>query len=127
MTSIIVVTSSRERDETIRNAKAKLKEIYLTDASVTVVQTNISTIKLYQLVNQTQVLMGVYRFIVIPVTLSFEQLEGVDPSVNININKLLIRIDSLKQEVQRFTDTRKIRNKRKLKDFKLMVNRSFGE
>jgi hypothetical protein len=107
MTNLIVATSMKEQQDIMRYIKEELNSMYLTDHTVTIIA-GISWVDVIHTIKDTQNLAARYQVVVVPVSMSLENLNGFSHSVNININKLLIKLDQMKAEAISFVNAHKI-------------------
>lgn len=108
MEYIIVTTNPIEQQEAMEYLNDKLKEMYLTDPSITIIKSGMSKIDIAHRVGEKYNIAATYKVVIVPVTISFEKLHGLPFNANINITKLLARIDSLKTEAISYVNKRKI-------------------
>lgn len=98
MEYIIVTTNPIEQQEAMEYLGDKLKEMYLTDPSITIIKSGMSKIDIAHRVKEQYNLAARYRVVIVPVTMNMDKLEGMPFNSSININKLLARLDTLKAE-----------------------------
>jgi hypothetical protein len=130
MNTVIVTTSTREQQEVMSNLRERLKIEYLTDTTITVVQSGITKIDIYQMVKGTNILAGTYRVVIVPVSMSLDSINGFSPTTNININRLIKHLDVMKAQAITFVNSRKIKQPmlRQEKDvFKTALNSLFSQ
>lgn len=99
MKTVIAVTNNKEQEETMKYLFEMLNLEYITDYSVVVSKTGLSKIDVYHNVNGTSHLANSYRVIIIPVSLSYDSLKGLSPTTNINITRVLEKLDNMKKEL----------------------------
>jgi hypothetical protein len=107
MTNVIVTTSTREQQEVMSVLRERLKVEYLTDTTITVVQSGITKIDIYQLVKGNNLLAGSYIVVIVPVSMSLDSINGFSPTANININRLIKHLDVMKTQAIAFVNSRK--------------------
>jgi len=110
MTNIIVTTSTREQQEVMSVLKERLKVEYLTDTTITIVQASMTKINIYQLVKGNNLLAASYIVVIIPVSMSLDSINGFSPTANININRLIKHLDTMKTQAIAFVNSRKQRS-----------------
>lgn len=108
MTNIIVVTSIKEREDVVAFLLEKLKSIYYTDLSVDILHSAINKIDVYQRVKTERHLMISYKVIFVSVFMDLDQLKGHSHLDNVNINRLISKLDKMKTEAIRFVNTLKV-------------------
>jgi hypothetical protein len=108
MTNIIVVTNTREQQSIMTYLREKLKGDYLTDSSVTIVQSGMTRVDVIHTVKGMQHLAARYHVILVPISMSLENLRGFSHQTNININPLLKRLDAMKAEAIAFVNSHKL-------------------
>jgi membrane protein CcdC involved in cytochrome C biogenesis len=111
MEHIIVVTSNKEQQEVISNLCEALNSEYHTDLNVTVSKISMTTVKVFHRVKESMNVAATYRVILIPISMSLDSLMGLSPGTNINVNKVLAKLDGMKTEVITFVNMRKATNK----------------
>lgn len=129
MTHVIAVPSVKEQQEMVSRVKENLSVLYHTDVSITVVRQSISTINVWQLINQVQVLAGTYHVIVVPISISLDKLKGFESKTNFNVRPLIRRIDELKQDILLFVNSQKLsgtQQSKEKKDLQDSINRLYG-
>lgn len=104
---IIVATSIREQQEVISYLKEKLHELYHADPSVSIVQTTMTQIELHHQVKDSFNVAARYLVVLVPVSMSLDKLQGYSHRDNININKLLKKLDRMKAEAIAFVNAHK--------------------
>lgn len=107
MQSIVVVTSIKEREEVLEYLQDTLKAAYHTDLSISIIQSNLNKIDVYHEVKGMKHLVGSYIVVLIPITMSLESLYGYSPTANININRVIARLESMKAIAINFVNSRK--------------------
>jgi len=105
MIKVIAVTSTKEQQEVIDFLREELQSLYVADPDITIVQSDIRQIDVIHHVNNRDNLAASYRVVTVPVTISYEQLKGFPLSTSFNINRVLTRLDHLKQEVIKMVNT----------------------
>ena len=96
MTNIIVVTSCKEQQDTMEYILKKVNEWF--DLNIKVVKSGINKIDVYHETDGKKYIAASYRVIIVPVSMSLDTLRGFPHSTNINIHKLLDKLDSMKAE-----------------------------
>jgi hypothetical protein len=96
MINVIAVTSMTEQKEVMRYLLSKLKNEYLTDSSVSVIQSGITKIEIYHEVNDCKVLAMKFCVVMVPISISLEPLAGFPSSTNFNINRVIEKLDKMK-------------------------------
>jgi hypothetical protein len=130
MTSIIVVTNTREQQSIMAYLREKLKGDYLTDHTISIVQSGMTRVDVIHTVKGTQHLVVRYHVILVPVSMSLENLQGFSHQTNININPLLKRLDAMKAEAIAFVSSHKlpdISKQRHKEAFSKAMQTMFGE
>jgi hypothetical protein len=107
MTHLIVVTNTIEQKDVMSFLKESLISQYYTDTDVTVVQSGITKIDVYHSVGGVRNIANTYKVAIVPVSMSLDPLYGYSPTTNININRLLARLDKMKDEAIAFVNTQK--------------------
>jgi hypothetical protein len=118
MEQIIVVTSNKEQQEVVSYLRESLKLEYMTDISISVVQTSMTTVKVLHKIfhkdgTDTTNVASIYKVVIVPISMSLDMLRGLSPDTNININKVLARLDTMKAEVINLVNTNKAHVNRK--------------
>lgn len=108
MTNLIVATNMKEQQDIMRYIKEELHSMYHTDISITILQTGLSRIDVLHSVKGAQNLAARYQVVVVPISMSLEVLNGYSHNVNININKLILRLDHMKAEAIAFVNKHKV-------------------
>lgn len=116
MNNIIVATSIREQQDIVSLLKESLKVMYLTDTSISIVQRNLSKVDVYHSVKGMNHLAASYTVVLISVSMSLDKLNGYSPTTNININRLLAKLDSMKEEVISFVNAKKVVSQTEARD-----------
>jgi len=106
MTNIIVVTSCKEQQDVIKYILKKVNEWF--DLNVKVVQSGINKIDVYHETDGTKYIAASYRVLVVPVSMSLDTLRGFPHSTNINISKLLDKLDEMKREAISFVNLNRV-------------------
>lgn len=107
MQDIIVVTSYKEQEEVMRYLTAKLHEMHHTDITVSITKKTLSRIDVWQRIKGMQHLAASYILILIPITVQLDAIKGFPHSANININRVLERLDTIKAEIIAEVNARK--------------------
>jgi hypothetical protein len=108
MLQLIVVTSAKEQQDVMAYLHEKLHSEYFADPSVSVIQSGITKIDVYHSVKGVKNLVVTYRVVIVPVSMSLESLMGFSHGTNININKLLAKLDRMKAEAVSFVNVHKM-------------------
>lgn len=112
MINLIVATTISEQQNIMEYLAEELKSTYHNDMSVTVVQSGMSKIDVFHSVTkdlnmETLNLAVTYRVILVPISMSLDPLLGYSPTANININRLITRLDKMKSEAISFVNSHK--------------------
>lgn len=107
MTDIIVATSMKEQQNIMEYLKEELKNTYYTDSSVTIVQSGISKVDVMHSVKDGMNLAKRYQIVIVPISMSLDSLQGFSHTTNININRLIARLDKMKSEAIAFVNIHK--------------------
>jgi len=126
MPNIIIATSIREQQEVMHYIVSRLKEIYLTETSVEILTSNMSTIKVLRTVNGVKHVAVSYHVLMVPVTMCLDNLRGFSHDTEFNITRLIERLDDLKKEAINFVANRKIVTKAE-RDKKVDFSKTVGK
>lgn len=128
MTNVIVVTSIKEQQDMMSSLLERLKVFYVTDTSINVVKANMSRVDVRHTVKSTTHIAASYHVILIPISISLDNITGFSPKTNFNVNLVLKRLDAMKSEVIHFVNQQKIvsqTDRLNQKKFKDAINRLF--
>lgn len=107
MTNIIVTTSTREQQDVMSYLKEKLRSEYFTDTSISIIQSGIAKVDVIHSVKGVKNLAARYQVVIVPVSMSLDSLLGFSHTTNININRLLDRLEKMKAEAIAFVNLHK--------------------
>lgn len=99
MVSVIAVTSIREQQDVLAYIRERLKLEHHSDTTITVTQPSLSRIDVYQTVNGMQHLAMRYNIVLISLTISYENLLGFPQTTNINITRVLAKLEKMKANI----------------------------
>ena len=116
MMNLIVATSTKEQQDIMSFLRESLKLTYHADASITIIQASIIRLDVYHSVKGTKNLVKSYKVIIVPISMSLESLNGYSHDTNININRLIDKLDRMKAEAVCFVNHFKNNTIRKQKD-----------
>lgn len=104
MKHIIAVTSLSEQRDTIVKVTEALKVLYHTDTSIIVAQSSLSRIDVYHTVNSIRHIAASYHIVIVPITISLENLRGYPSAAQINITRVIKKLDDMKKDVLKFVE-----------------------
>jgi hypothetical protein len=107
MEYIIVTTNPVEQQESMSYLETTLTSMYLTDTSITLVKSGTSKIVVMHRVGKSYNIAATYKVVIVPVTVNYDKLAGLPFDVNININRLISRLDQAKQEAITYVNKHK--------------------
>lgn len=107
MNTVIAVTSIREQEEVTHNILEQLKLTYVSDLTITIIQSRINQIDVYHAVGESKNLASSYKIVLVPITISLDVLQGYPRETNINVTRVLKKIDSLKDTVIHYVNAKR--------------------
>lgn len=107
MTNLIIATSTKEQQEIMSFLKENLSLNFHSDTSVHIIQSSLTRIDVYQSIKGVKNFVKSYRVIIVPVSMSLDVLRGYSHDTNININRLLEKLDRMKAEAIMFVNSNK--------------------
>ena len=121
MVNLIAVTSLAEQKKVIDHLREALTLEYHLDLSVKVVQSTLNQVELHHYVKESVHIGAIYRTIFVPITMNLDGLRGFSPKDNVNINRVLAKLDAMKKEVIDFTNNRKVPTAQSIKQKKALA------
>lgn len=127
---IIAVPNVSVQKETMEYIYFRLRDLHHTDTSITVVRHHLSRINVLQRVNAVQVLAASYFVVIVPISISLEQLHGFGADATLNLKPILTYLESIKANVIAFNQSHKLRSRDKKESEKALteaVSKLFGD
>lgn len=129
MQTVIAVTNLREQQQMMSQLAENLKVMYHTDNTISIAKISMSKIVVYHRVKDTRHIAASYDVLLLPVTISYDCLRGLPNTTNINISRVIKRLDEMKSELTSFVNLAKVKVNptQKNVELKMALRRMFNK
>ncbi len=129
MQTVVAVTSMKEQQQMMSQLWENLNVMYHTDNTISIAKISMSKIVVYHQVKGTRHIAASYDVLLLPITISYDCLRGLPHTTNINISRVIKRLDEMKNELTSFVNLAKVKVNptQKNVELKMALRRMFNK